>query len=1338
VSFEQFCCWRKAGSFTEEVPIVKSIKLMLAATLITIAGATALAQTGTSNITGTVRDGTGAVVPGATVTATNEATNVNSVQTTTDSGVYAFSAMPVGLYTITVEKQGFKTSQATNSKLEVGTPLNVDIVLEVGSVEEKVTVVGGAEQLNTANATVGNVVEQKAIETLPLNGRNPLTLLLLEPGVTQRSAGATGSGVHVNGSRDRAFNVTIDGIEANESSVPNPVSNLYRLTPDNVQEYKVTTNNATAEEGRNSGASISVATRSGTSEFHGTGYLFVRNEGFNSNEFFANAQGTPKPKIRMFQPGFEVGGPIIKNKTFFFGSYQFNRIDFTQPIDQTFGTPLVLTSTARSGIFRYFIPDTANPLVVNGTTITRNSVALVNPATGVPIVPNCGGGITVRCIASYDTRIGANNTSGRPLDSVVAGIINPWPAPNTFTSGDGLNTGAFLWNPPTAVRGPAYAFRVDHNFNGNNSIFARYLFSDYDTLKGDPLNGRPQVFPNEPPLGEVFRRTSNLAISYRRVFSSRVVNELTVGYARFGFLFTQGEANPAWPDNPPYDFSNISEGYINTPRTARWVTSPQILDNLSLVHGSHVFRTGMNFRFYRHVDQRGQPGGINVTPSITFSGTLRPASSNGFTSAPGINSTDATNLSAYINNLYGLPASITQVFLGNLHDNAFQPFKTGDSVTLYAQKHNVDQYNFYFQDEWKVRPNLTLNYGARWEINPPINTSPEASVFVASTPITGTPLPATPVVGQPGAVSFVPAKRWYEGDFNWAIGPRFGMAWSPDYKSGFLGKVFGGPSRSVVRLGYGIAFDTISSFQVTAVAGRIPGEVQSCTSSFSTTTQAFSTIPQCYGTGSLAPPGLGSSIAAGFPTQLPAPTVKPLSQLTPIQQLNTNAPPITVFAPHMQLPTVHQWNLSIQRELPWGMVLDAAYIGRRGEHLFMAYNINQINADKILPSFLIMQQNLVTAGCRPSGTTAANAPCGTPVPLRAQLIASGLSTSATDTLLNQSATVTDLQFNAAGGFAEKIENTTLALKLRPNQQFARITYLDNSGDSNYHAAQFTLRRRFSSGLGMSLAYTFAKSIDNQSVDPVGSTSGGAITNTTSRAPTDIRDFGLDRGRSDFDRRHILQGATVWEVPVGKGKRFLNSSSSIVNSLLGGWTINTIFTRMSGEPFSVMAGGDSTAAPGGRTANAAHTSRAIMQSPISAQLQYLTGQTSIGPLLFPAGQTALPCGRDLNSAFCIPAPGQNGDGRNLYTAPSYWNLDLGFIKAFQIRERFKIQFRTEMFNALNHANFDNPRDASVGSPSLSSSDFARVCCATVAPPSTQTVVQTGESGRVIQFALKLQF
>ena len=1305
--------------------------------VVTIGSLVAIAQTGTSNITGTVRDSSGAIVPGATVTAKNESTGVTYTQTISDSGVFAFSSLPVGNYTITVEKQGFKTLQKTGNALEVGTPLTVDLALAVGDVAETVTVTGGAEQLQTANATMGNVVEQKAIETLPLNGRNPLTLLLLEPGVVQRSFGGAGSGVHVNGSRDRAYNVTIDGIEANESSVPNPVSNLYRINPDNIQEYKVTTNNATAEEGRNSGASISIATRAGTSDYHGTGFYFLRNEALNSNEFFANAQKTPKPLIRMGQFGFEMGGPIRKNKTFFFGSYQYNRVDFTQPIDQTFGIPIVYTASARAGVFRYFVPDPSNPLVIAGQTITRNSPLLVDPTTGALIagIGLCATPTSLRCIRTYDIRSAANNpnnVANRTLDSVVAAIIGPDPLPNNFTNGDGLNTGAFLWNPPTAIRGPAYAARIDHNFNQNNSMFVRYLFSDYNTLKGDPLNGRPQVYPTGPPLGEVFRRTSNLALSYRRVISPRMVNELTMGYARFGFLFTQGEANPKWPDVPPFDFPSISESYITTPRTARWVTSPQILDNLSMVHGAHVVRTGMNFRFYRHVDQRGQPGGINVTPSVTFSQANRDpftTAGGGFTAAANINtSDDLVTLGNLINTLYGLPARFSQTFISNLANDTFLPFKTGDSITLYAEKHNLDQYNFYVQDEWKVRPNLTLNYGARWEFNPPANTSPNANVFVASTPIAGTPLPATPTVNAPGAVTFVPAKHWYEGDFKWAIGPRFGLAWSPDFKSGFLRTLTGGNSRSVIRLGYGIAFDTISSFQVTAAAGRIPGLVQSCTTTF-----PFTSIT----TGCVNSANINNTVSGGFPQQLPAPTVKPSSFFTPPQQLRSNAPGnITVFAPKMQLPTVHQWNLSIQRELPWGLVMEAAYIGRRGEHLFMAYDINQVNIDPLVPSFLIMQQNRAK-GCTATGTGCPTGVTGVTPPLLSTLqTAGGMTSSAATTFLNSSTTVTDLNRNSVGNFGVRIENTTLGLKLRPNQQFAVITYLDNSGDSNYHAAQFTLRRRFTSGLGLSMAYTFGKSIDNQSVDPVGASSGGGLSTTNSRTPTDIRNFREERARSDFDRTHVFQGASVWEVPVGKGRRFLGSSHGLVNQILGGWTVNSIFTFQTGEPFAIRSGSF--------TSNGSHESRAGVQQPIQAQLQYLPNQTFAGPVLFqpvglnPATGNPYTCGVNPAEVFCLPVPGTNGAGRNIFTAPSYWNLDLGFIKVFPISERFKLQFRTEMFNALNHPNFDNPRDASVGSPSIRSSVFAQTCCAAVAPPSTQTIVQTGESSRVIQFALKLQF
>jgi hypothetical protein len=322
--------------------------------------------------------------------------------------------------------------------------------------------------------------------------------------------------------------------------------------------------------------------------------------------------------------------------------------------------------------------------------------------------------------------------------------------------------------------------------------------------------------------------------------------------------------------------------------------------------------------------------------------------------------------------------------------------------------------------------------------------------------------------------------------------------------------------------------------------------------------------------------------------------------------------------------------------------------------------------------------------------------------------------------VNAAAARTEINNNALGAFAERVENSTLALKLRPNQQFNRITYIDSGGNSWYNAAQFTLRRRFSNGLGINLAYTFGKSLDDGSIDPVGASSGGGLSTTTSRAPVDIRNYRLEWARSDFDRTHAFTMSSVWELPVGHGKRFLSSSNSFVNHVLGGWSINSIYTFMTGEPFSISSGQ--------RTNNNAHTSRALVLDPtVTAQLQEIPNQNFAGPVYFPN-----------NTAFALPPPGSNGAGRNLYTAANYWNLDLGFIKTFNVTERLRLQFRTEMFNALNHPNFDNPRDASVGSPTFTSDLFAQACCATVAPPSTQTVIQTGESARVIQFALKVQF
>ena len=594
--------------------------LLVLALLVFSAGAV-FAQTSTSRISGTVTDVSGGVVPGATVTAINEATGVSFTQVTTDAGLFAFPGLTPGVYTVKVELQGFKTAMNKGVVLEIGTPVVVNVALQVGGVNEVVNVEGGYEKLESSNAKLGNIVEEKAIESLPLNGRNPLSLMTLEPGVAQSSYGTAGSGMSINGSRDRAFNVTIDGIDANESSVPNPMSNVYRLTPDNVQEFRVVTSNATAEEGRNSGANMAIATRQGSNEYHGRAFEFFRNTALNSNEFFANANGTARPNIKMNQFGAEMGGPIVKNRTFFFGSYQNQRINTTQPIDQTFGVPTIYTPSMLNGNYRYWVADPKTPFTLNGATITRNVPQLVDPKTGalLPGVPTCATASSTNCVASYN--IFGNDPKGIGADPKIAALFKGYPAPNNYTTGDGLNTATYLWNPPANFQGPNILGRVDHKFNENNTMFARYMWADYNTLKGDPLNGRPQVFPGFPPLGEVFRRTSGLAANYRRVISPKIVNDFTLGYSRFIYRFTQGEANPDWPNVVPYSFANVSLPYINTPRTVRQVTTPQFIDNMSIIKGKHVFQMGFNIRLYEHNDQRGQPGGVNVTPSLSFSGS---------------------------------------------------------------------------------------------------------------------------------------------------------------------------------------------------------------------------------------------------------------------------------------------------------------------------------------------------------------------------------------------------------------------------------------------------------------------------------------------------------------------------------------------------------------------------------------------------------------------------------------------------------------------------------------------------------------------------------------------
>lgn len=1237
-----------------------------------------MAQTGTSRITGTVTDPQGAVLPGARVTAKNEATGVTYTSQTSSAGNYSFESLPVGTYEVKVEAQGFRTYASSANILTVGSPLVVDVPMQIGATNEVVSVTGSYEKLATSNAALGDVIERKAITELPLNGRNPLSLITLQPGLVQRTSAGAGSGTHVNGSRDRAFNVTIDGIDANEPSVPNPQSNVYRLNPDNVQEYRVTTHNATAEQGRNSGANVAIATRGGTNEIHGTVFHFFRNTVLNANDFFSNAQKYQalargdqatadrfnRPDLKLNQFGGEVGGPIIKNKTFFFGSYQNQRVNITQPIARSFGIPILYTPEARAGIFRYFVGGQNRPAGATGAVVD---------SAGKPLFPDCSATVTTNCIRSYN--IYGNDPRGIGADPVVKAYLDKYPRANAYTVGDGLNTAGYAWNVPSRTVGPNYMFRIDHTFNERQSLFGRHIDSATDTLDGDLLNARPQVFPGFPALGEVFRSAKNTAIGHRWTVTDNIVNEFTVGLARFRFYFTWGESNPAFPNIPPFDFATISEPVHNIPRTQRTLNTYQMVDNLSWVKGSHVVRTGINVRLLQHNDLRGFAG-FNIAPSMTFDGSVRAPSWVTSAQVPGINSVDNTTLLNTVNNLLGIPARLTQAYVSDPTSDAFLP--TGN---IFNNAIRYKQFNYYAQDEWKATQKLTVNYGFRWEVNLPAGEA-HKRVFVPN---------RRPDIFDPNnLVRWEAAKSWYENTTWGAIAPRlsFAYAWN---------------DKTVIRTGYGMAYDPISTFQVTSIAGFVPGLVARV-QPLATTLDA------------------NKRVGEGFPQQLAPPTTKPSSFYTPAIARQGTAPSLGAFDQKIGLPTSHDWNLNIQRELPFGMVAQVGYVGKRGTKLLRGYNLNQTRlSSAVISSFNALKANQA-AGCT-------NRALGTGCPTGYMPQAVGILLQLSDAaFLNSTATTTDLQQNAVANLANRIDTNydiwtrgVAANYFRPNPQFSSLFYLDTGGDSYYHGLQATLRRRFENGFSFGLAYTFSKSIDNMSVDPVGAASGGGLSTTNSRTASDIYNWNIDRAVSDFDRRHVLVVNGLWELPFGKGKPIFGNAPGFVNQIIGGWSVNGILFQMTGQPFQVQSGA--------LTAHNGKVSRAdYVGAPPEAKLQEVSG--ILGPVLFTAADQA---------KFTFPVAGSNGtQGRNTFRGPGYTNLDMGIFKNFSITERFRLQLRGEFFNALNHANFESPRDASNGSTLITSTLFGRTCCVAAATPSSANVIATGESARVIQLALKLSF
>ncbi len=1291
------------------------ITLLLCLSLCVI-GTQVWGQGGTSSIVGTVQDGTGAVIVGAKVAVKNQANGLTYSTTTTSAGTYKLDALPPGQYTVTVSHSGFQTLVATNNVVSVGVPVVVNLVLKVGRTAEVVEVQGSYQRIETTSATVSDVITGTEVVSLPLNGRNPLGLITLEPGLVQRTNNSTGSGTHVFGSRDRSHNVTIDGIDANESSVPNPQSNLYRLNPDNVEEFRVVTHNATPETGRNSGANVSIATRTGTNELHGDIFYFNRNTALNANEWFNNYDGLPRPVLLMHQFGTDLGGPIIKDKTHWFFSYQGARIAQTMPINAAYGSVWVYNQDLyRNGNFRYFKADPNNPLVIDNTTIKGNSYLLVDPTTGQlrPEVPVCATGTQLGCVATFNIFTADTARGGAGLDPLISAMLGKLPAPNTYSGvGDGLNYGGFDWNPPSRFSGPHFLGKIDHKLGENDTLFGTFLNADWNTKEGDFTNARPQVLPGFPPEGTVSRNTQLLSVNERHVFSPSMVNELTIGFSRFRFDFPMAENNP--PSQPPLpygqdcwspvSFRTATMPYCNAPMTHRAVVNYQLNDNFGVTRGPHYLRTGFSMRLYQHNDFRGPVGGFNIAPTIIFnpyvSGSYNIARDAGFTRPSGISSGDWNRLRRAATELLGIPAYINEGFVLNP--------ATGQYVYSPGRLHTrLRQFNAYGQDEWKARRNLTVNYGVRWEMNMAPSDAGGA-VYV----------PDHPVDGSAGRVTYVKSDHWYERNNALAFAPRVGLAWSPNEKT-------------VVRAGYGLAFDTISTFQATAIGGKVPGSIL----------QVKQPI-----TGTAIDNRLSAVMAQYNPFTLPVPTTAPNFSPDPLPR--GSVPDVGAFAPNLRMPTVHEWSLTIQRELPWRMVGQVGYIGKRGTRLFRPFDINQVGVEQagFLDAFNVAYNN-VHNGCNWDGTVPTQSPisgipvCGAAGPTPTLLVQLGGRSAAMTDMNTYSglgaaaevANLLDARSTASGGQLI-VANGFPANYFRPNPQFGQIFYMDNSGDSYYHGMIAQLRRRFEKGLEFGLVYTWSRSIDDQSIDPVGSTSGGGLSTTSSRSPTDAFRPWVDRAVSDFNNTHVFTAHYVYELPLGKGQTFLGGSPAWLNHIVGGWQMTGMYTWQSGEPFTLNSGV--------RTVNTIKESRAVIvgQMPDARSLKWVPGIK--GPVYWQASDfdyvTNCRSFVGVDGKVCVPPPGSYGGSRNAVLGPGFWNFDFGVTKNFAVTERVKLQFRTEFFNLFNHPNFENPRNATSGSPGIMSSAFGWSCCGTASLPSSATIISVGEPYRVVQFGIKLSF
>ncbi len=1166
-----------------------------------------LAQGTTSRVTGMVTDPTGAVIPGATVTLTNEGTGTSaSVQTNTD-GIYVFDLVQPGNYTITIEKQGFKKFVSKGNAVFVNQPATVNAVLEVGDTNLTVIVESSAELVQTSTSgNIGGTVEQRVVESLPiigLRGRNPLDILIYQPGFV---VGAnTGGGVHVHGSRDRAFNFTLDGIDINESTAGGSNFTPLRINPDSIQEFQFVSSNFTAELGRSSGAQVTFITRSGTNKLSGNLFEYYQTPDLNANEYQNNLNRIPKPQFVQHIFGGSLGGPIIKNRMFYFFNLQLLRALNTIAVTRT-----VYTQTLRQGIFRY---------VQGGQNAPAGTANPSVDSSGNPLLPNCGGTITTNCIATYNI---ASNPTGIGLDPTLMRFITAMPLPNNFFVGDGLNTAGYNFVAPQRERQYDLTLRVDYKFSEANTIYARWAQGEQDTLC-DSVNGGLQAFPDTPCKVDTRRDPRNLAINWKYSPKPNIANEFIFGFNYFKFWF----GNPSVKPDYPYVFNLVTDPFSNFTYNARSFRTIQLVDNLTWVKSNHTVKTGINFRLGRQFDDRSSVAGADITPLVNFSASVNSnftAFNLPTTGATGINATDLSRLRSAINDLLGRVGTISQAFVADPSGNAFAP-----AGTRWNFRHFHNEFDFYVQDTWKFRPNLTFDIGLRYEIK----LSPRSKGLPILRPDRQVNYGSDPS----NTIKWVEGKIFDDDYDNFA--PSVGFAWDP-FKTG----------KTSIRANFRVNYDRFPTFLFgSSIFQGTPGN----------NIGVFNTS---FGQG-------GGLLRNGLPTLAPTSTPNALRQPAPF---GTGS--ITVVDPDLRYPEVYSWYIGFQREIFKDNVLEVNYIGKRGVHLLGGYDANQVDINASDPRFnTTFLQEFIAIRNNPTYNSPFINALYTGNPANNSGTATFRSTNSSNISLGAVAlaalsvsqrTVGGQQMIAVNGFSPFLF-----------QKFPQFTGAFNVIDSNdlsfYNALEIILKRRVKNGLGFQISYTFAESKDTRSFDPTFTVVSRGNLQSASSTPFNIYDRFRNYSWSDFDRRHAWQGYTVYELPFGKGKMFASDVPKFLDYIIGGWQVSAILNYATGRPFTVYSG--------------VNTFSNVVQS--TADCNGCTRK--MGRLIQESG-TNFWFSADQRAMFSVPAPGSLGNTkRNFFIGPSRFDFDVSISKDFRITERVRFSLRADAKNFFNIPSFGLP-------------------------------------------------